>query len=224
MTRHVVALTGEVWETLDAPCRTCLFWELGEQPGGAGCDEDRQAMRKQAWTTARLRAGDAPGRAVVVDGKVAGFALFAPVLDMERAPGGMPPGHDDALLLATIWLDPTQRNNGFGRLLVQTAIKEAIRLRLGAVEVRADRRWRSEGCVLPITWLLHEGFEIVEEHVRWPLLRLDVAKTVRWTESVEHAVEEVLSLLPGRTTAPRPVVGTSAGAHQMCATGDRDDD
>lgn len=224
MSRQMVALTGEIWEMLEAPCRTCLFWELGEPPGGTDCDEDRQAMRKQAWTTARLRVGDAPGRAVVVDGTVAGFALFAPVVDMARAPGGLPPGHDDALLLATIWLDPTDRNHGLGRLLVQAAVKEAIRLRLDAVEVRADRRWRSQGCVLPITWLLHEGFEIVEEHVRWPLLRLDVARTVRWTESVEHAVEEVLSRLPGRSTAPRPVVGTSTGPHALSATRDSDVD
>ncbi len=132
--------------------------------------------------------------------------LFAPARGMVRTPGGMPSSNDDALVLATMWVDPVHRNEGLGRLLLQAALKEAMRLRLAAVEVRADRRWRTDACVLPITWLLHEGFEVVEEHVRWPLLRLDVARTVRWSESVEHAVEEVLGLLPGRAPAPRPAV------------------
>jgi len=210
MRRRILPLTGDVWDAIAAPCRTCLFWELGEPPSDG--DPERQAIRKQAWTTARLHEGAAPGRAVQVDGEVVGVAVFAPVRDLARRPGGMPAPHDDALVLATIWVDPLHRNRGLGRLLVQQAIKDAIRRRLAAVEVRADRRWRPDSCVLPITWLLHEGFEVVDEHVRWPLLRLEVARTVRWADSVEHAVEEVRGLLPGRSVAPRPVVEAAVGA------------
>lgn len=206
MSRRVVALTGDSWERMTAPCRACMFWELGERPGGRGVDADRQAIRKQEWTTVRVREGDPPGRAIEVEGTLAGFVLFAPARDMERAPGGMPRSHNDALVLATMWIDPVHRNEGLGRMLLQATIKEAMRLRLAAVEVRADRRWRPGDCVLPITWLLHEGFEVVDEHVRWPLLRLDVGRTVRWTESVEQAVGDVLGLLPQRAPAPRPAV------------------
>lgn len=204
MTRRIVPLTGDVWERLDAPCATCLFWEVGERP--TGDDPERDLIRKQAWTTARLQEGVPPGRAVLVDDELVGVALFAPVRDFERSPAGMPRPSEDALVLATIWLDPVHRNQGLGRLLLQAAIKQAIQQRLAAVEVRADRRWRPGECTLPITWLLHEGFVVEAEHPRWPLLRLEVARTVRWTESVEHAVEEVLGLLPRRAPAPRPVV------------------
>lgn len=204
MGRRVVPLTGDVWENFGGPCRTCLFWEVGERPHGD--DDERDLVRKQAWTTARLREGVPPGRAVMVDDQVAGVALFAAARDFENNPAGMPCPSDDALVLATMWLDPLHRNQGLGRLLLQEAIKQAIRQHLAAVEVRADRRWRPDDCVLPITWLLYEGFEVEREHVRWPLLRLEVARTVRWSESVEQAMEEVLGRLPGRSGAPRPVV------------------
>ena len=221
MKRRILPLTGDVWESVTAPCRACLFWELGERPGDA--DPERQAIRKQAWTTARLDEGAPPGRAVQVDGEVVGVAVFAPTRDLASAPGGMPPPHDDALVLATIWIDPLHRNQGLGRLLVQQAIKEAIRRRLAAVEVRADRRWRPHSCVLPITWLLHEGFEVADEHIRWPLLRLEVARTLRWAESVEHAVEEVRGLLPGRVVAPRPVVEAAVSGGEPPARDARED-
>lgn len=196
-------MTGDLWDRVAAPCRTCLFWELGEPP--LPVDDGNALIRKQAWTTARVHEGCPPGRAVLVDDQLAGFALFAPAPLLAATPGGMPRPHDDALVLATIWMDPVHRNRGLGRRLVQAAIKEALQRRLAAVEVRADRRWRPDGCVLPITWLLHEGFEVATEHLRHPLLRLEVARTVRWADSVEHAVEEVLERLPRRASAPRPV-------------------
>jgi hypothetical protein len=89
--------------------------------------------------------------------------------------------------------------------LVQSAVKEALALDLPAVEAYGDRRWRESDCVLPVTWLLHEGFEVSAEHPRHPLLRLDAGRTVRWTEAIEQAVEEVLDRLPRR--APSPVPG-----------------
>lgn len=200
MSRRVVALTGDVWERLQAPCRTCLFWELGEAPRPT--DDDTALVRKEAWTTTQVHAGRSPGRAILVDGELAGMVLFATADVLARPAWGVPRFHNDALVLATIWIDPVQRNKGLGRVLVQATIKEAIRRGLGAVEVRADRRWRPESCVLPITYLLHEGFDVVGEHLRQPLLRLDVARTLRWADTFEHAVDEVLERLPRRVARP----------------------
>jgi hypothetical protein len=62
-----------------------------------------------------------------------------------------------------------------------------------------------------VTWLLHEGFEVHREHPRTPLLRLDVKRTVRWAESLEHALEEVLGALPRRLPHPVPEGGRVPG-------------
>jgi GNAT superfamily N-acetyltransferase len=138
----------------------------------------------------------------VVDDEVAGYALFAPAGGFAPRSSLLPRVSPDALLLATLWVAVVHRGHGLGRLLVQAALKEAIRLDLTAVEVYGDRRWRERACVLPVTWLLHEGFEVHQEHPRTPLLRLETRRTARWAGSLEHAWEEVLGRIPRRVAAP----------------------
>jgi GNAT superfamily N-acetyltransferase len=207
MARRLLALTGDVVEQLPAPCRTCLFWERGEPaPGPVVTNGDDTALvRKQAWVSAQVQEGVPPGRLVVVDGRLAGYAMFAPTSELARPGPTAPRPSGDALQLATVWVTPALRGQGLGRLLVQAAIREALRLDLGALEAYADRRWRERGCVLPATWLLHEGFVVHREAPRVPLLRLDVRRTARWAESLEAALEGLRLHLPRGVPAPARV-------------------
>ncbi len=218
----MVPLTGETWEQLPSACRSCLFWEFGEpRPdplvGDPDGDDGGRLVRKQAWTTALLHEGRPPGRAVLADGRPVGFVEFVPADRVPPRRGPVPAMHPDALVVTTMWIDPSHRTRGLGRLLVQEAVKAAIAGHHPAVEALGDRRWRPDECVLPITWLLHEGFEVAREHPRYPLLRLEVARTVRWAESFGHAVEEVRDLLPRRVARPSPRPATEAVAR---ASGD----
>lgn len=228
MSRRVEQLTGDTVEDLPTPCSSCLVWELGaacpspltesaataagvgaragagSERGGAttSAPPSEPQLRKQAWVSAQVQDGHPPGRIVRVDGEVAAYALFAPASVFAPRTPPVPWTDPDAVLLATLWVQPHFREHGLGRLLVQSAIKEAIRLHAPAVEAYGDRRWRERGCVLPAPWLLHEGFEVHREHPRFPLLRLDVRRTVRWAESLEHALEEVIGALPRRLPSP----------------------
>jgi GNAT superfamily N-acetyltransferase len=169
-----------------------------------------QLTRKQAWVSARVQEGVPPGRVVLVGDALVAWALFAPADRFARRSPLVPPLDPGALELATVWVHPLHRGHGLGRVLVQAAIKEAIRLELPSVQAYADRRWRDRTCVLPATWLLHEGFEVHHEHPRTPVVRIDTKRTVRWVASLEHAWEEVLGRLPHRV--PVPVSdGLSAG-------------
>ncbi|MEX1178407.1 MAG: GNAT family N-acetyltransferase [Nitriliruptor sp.] len=216
MSRRLDPLTGDAVEELPVSCASCLVWELGAATpsprltspatvgGGAGeALPSQPQVRKQAWVSAQVQDGHPPGRIVRIDDEVAGYALFAPSSAFAARRPPCPQASPDALLLATIWIGPHWRERGIGRLLVQAAVKDAIRAGAKAVEAYGDRRWLERGCVLPATWLLHEGFEVHREHPRTPLLRLDVRRTVRWAESLEHALEEVLGALPRRV--PQPV-------------------
>jgi GNAT superfamily N-acetyltransferase len=210
--RRVVPLTGELLEEFDAPCNSCLFWERGEprpedRPEGAPPDP-KAAVRKQAWASARLQEGWAPGRAVRWEGALAAWVTFAPAGVFPPLPPPSPRVSPDALQLATLYVQPHLRGHGLGRLLLQAAVREALRADLAAVEVHGDRRWRERGCLLPVTWLLHEGFEVHREAPRRPLLRLDVRRTLRWAPSLEAALEEVLGRLPRPARVPEGVVRT----------------
>lgn len=208
MARRLVPLHGDAVEALPSPCRECLFWELGRpcpaRSGPPAGGDDDPLTRKQAWASALIQDGHHAGRVVKVDDEVAAHAVFGPVEAFARRPGLLPHPSAGSLLLATIWVQPQWRGLGLGRLLVQAALKEAIRLDLPAVEAYGDRRWHERECFLPATWLLHEGFEVHGEHPRTPLLRLDTRRSVRWAESLEHALEEMLAHLPRRARVPAP--------------------
>lgn len=199
-------LVGDALDELPPRCRACVFWELGERPpdadvatGASGATDAR--VRKQAWVTGQALETGPPGVVARRGRQTVGYALFGPVRAFAPRRGPVPTPSDDALLLAAAWVDPDARAGGVGRGLVQASLREALRLDLRAVEAFGDRRAREWDCALPATWLLHEGFEVVTEHPRYPLLRIDVGRLARWAESLEHAVEELL----GRATRPRVV-------------------
>ena len=204
MAVRTVPLVGDLVDDLPGRCRSCLFWELGEdRPGEGAADDERAArdrVRKQGWITAHALESGAPGVQLRDGDRRVGFALFSSSLPQRAAP--VPPTSSDALVLATAWIDPDVRGRGHGRLLVQAALREALRRDLRAVEAHGDRRAREWDCVLPVSWLLHEGFEVTAEHPRYPLLRIDTGRLARWAESLEHAVEELLGR--GRATQPVP--------------------
>jgi GNAT superfamily N-acetyltransferase len=215
VTRRLRPLTGDDVAALPTTCRSCRFLELGAPspdrrgatvlPGALREDlPSRPQVRKQAWVSASVQEGTPPGRVAVIDGEVVGYALFAPSAAFARRRAPAPTASPDALLLATLWVHPVHREGGLGRRLVQAAVREAIRLDLSSVEAYGDRRFHERACVLPATWLLHEGFEVHREHPRTPLFRLDVRRTARWAESLEHAWVEVLGHLPKRAPIPVP--------------------
>lgn len=217
MATRTVPLVGDVLDDLPRRCRSCVFWELGERrPDDAGEDATRSEragrdrVRKQGWVTAQSLESGPPGVLLRDGGQTLGYALFAPTRAIPPRAGTVPTASGDALLLATAWVDPDARGRGHGRLLVQAALREALRLDLRAVEAYGDRRAREWDCVVPSGWLLQEGFEVAVEHPRYPLLRIDTSRLARWAESLEHAIDELLgrarprpSLQPTRSS-PQP--------------------
>ncbi len=205
MGRRVVELGASDLEALPERCRHCLFWEVGAprpidhamDEAGAVTDElagDTLVQKTAWWRSQELETG-VPGRVVRVDGDVAGWCQFGPPPAFARRRAPVPRASDDALFLATLWVEPEHRGAGIGRQLVRSVVKEAIHRHRQAVEVYGDRRHRDAACVLPVTWLLHEGFEVHREHPRYPLLRLDVRSVARWAEPLEQALEQALAKL-----------------------------
>lgn len=207
MARRDAPLTGETVEDLPEPCRSCGYWELGvAAPDEHGRADAGAAVRKQAWVAAAVQDGLHPGRIVRLDGEVAAHAVFAPAERFAHRHRLLPPISDDAVLLATIWVQPHWRGLGIGRLLLHACARDAIQAGAFGVEAYGDRRWHERACVLPASWLLHEGFEVHREHPRRPVLRIELRRMARWAQSLEHALGELVEHLPARAPAHRPVV------------------
>lgn len=203
--RKIVDVTSDGLDALPHRCRHCRFWELGA-PRPIDAEEepaDDALVEKCAWwRSVELEFGPS-GRAVRVDAEVAAWCLFGPPEVFARRHAPIPRPSTDALFLATVWVERPFRGAGLGPLLLRTVVKEALRRDRQAVEAYGDRRHREAGCLLPVTWLLHEGFAVHRESPRYPLLRLDVQSTARWAEPIEQILEQAFARL-GRQVQLEP--------------------
>lgn len=198
-------LRPDMLSELPEPCRSCLFWEVTDAPRGADPSEPEAAAKaKEAWWQAQALEEPIVSRRAVVDDRLAGYALAGDVSTLPRARRLGPTVSEDALLLAVLWVDPALRGGGIGRALAQQVLREAAQMGRQAVEAYG-RTGTDARCLLNVAELEALGFVVARPHVRFPLLRLDLRQTARWTETVGQAIGGVIDSLRWRERAARPV-------------------
>ncbi len=198
MNDRIRPLTGELIELLPSPCRTCLFWELPDAPRGPQPERAAEvAEAKLLYHRAVELDWGPPGFLVRSADRTLAFATFVPAEQAHRTRrlGSVP--SDDALVLTTMWVDPEVRGSGIASALLHRVLRHAHDLGLRAVEATATRGGNGP-CLLPEAFLLASGFVVHHQHVRHPLLRLDLRQTVRWQDAMEHALRGVRAVLGRR--------------------------
>lgn len=205
MGRQLVPLTLDTLPDLPERCRGCVFWELDPVRGEAASQAKRPEREKESWISAVLLDWGSCGRVVYVDGMAVGFVLYAPPRYVPRS-AAFPtsPVSQDAVLLMTAYLRPEYREQGLGRVVVQTVAKDLIRRGVKAIEVFGDARWHRSACVLPAEHLRAVGFKTVRQHRSFPRLRLELRSTVSWKEDVERALDQLLGVVQ-KEPVPRPL-------------------
>lgn len=204
MSRKVRDLTAEAWEQLPVDCRRCLFWELPDAPRGPRSARRRDvAEAKQLWYRSLELEWGPPGLTLSQGDRMLGFAVCMPADHAQRVRRMGSAPSDDALVLATMWIDPAAREAGLGTVLLHAVLRRAHDLGLRAVEA-IGQRVDAGPCVLPEAFLVASGFVVHHEHPTYPLLRLDLRQTARWQDAMEHALAGVRRALtrPDRTPVP----------------------
>jgi GNAT superfamily N-acetyltransferase len=209
VSRRVHDLTPSNLDALPRTCRSCVFWEVAGAPRGPRAGEEEAAAgRKEAWWQATQLEWGTPGKVLYVDDAPVGYALFGPPDHFPRTRQLRRTASDDALLLATLWVAPDHREAGFAKTLLQSVLRETHRHGHKALEAYGARAAGSGDqlmtCLIPEDFLLANGFEVHHEDAEFPLLRLDLRKTVRWQESLGHALSGVMTVLSRRERAPAP--------------------
>jgi GNAT superfamily N-acetyltransferase len=210
MARKVVRMTLDHLAALDAPCRSCVFWELDPVRRER---VDDPAAEKEAWVSAVLRDWGSCGRVVLVDDRPVGYALYAPPAYYAGA-GSFPtsPVSSDAVLLSAVYVEPAARGGGLGRMLVQGMARDLIeRGGLTAVEAFGDTRGpglTGNRCVMPAEFLASVGFKTQRAHAVTPRMRMDLRSALSWRDEVEAALEKLLGAVrpkpKARANSPRP--------------------
>jgi GNAT superfamily N-acetyltransferase len=204
MSRKVVRMTLDHLAELEAPCRTCVFWEL--DPVSRARVEDA-ADEKQTWVSTVLREWGSCGRVALQDDRPVGYVLYAPPA-FYRGAGAFPtaPVSADAVLLSAVYVDPAARGGGFGRMLVQGLARDLIeRGDVHAVEAFGDTRGPGLAgggrCLTPVDFLTSVGFRTQRAHAITPRMRMDLRSALSWRDEVEAALERLLGAV---RPAPKP--------------------
>ena len=203
MGRKLIPLGPETLDLVPMPCRRCVFWELGARARRRGSED--AALQKEAWLSSVVLEWGPAGHVVSVDGEVAGYSLYAPthVFDQVGSQAARPVSRD-AVLLATLAVLAEFEGQGIGRVLLQTMARDLTKRKVRAVEAFADRAPTGRDCCIPAEFLEATGFQVVREHPRYPLMRMDLRTALTWKDARE-AAREVLRVPAPAQPALRPV-------------------
>jgi GNAT superfamily N-acetyltransferase len=117
----------------------------------------------------------------------------------------------DAVLLATLAVLPGFERQGIGRVLLQTMARDLTKRKVRAVEAFADRVPAGRDCRIPAEFLGASGFQVVRDHPRFPLMRMDLRTALTWKDAREAALEVLRVPAPAQpalravpSSRPRP--------------------
>jgi GNAT superfamily N-acetyltransferase len=203
MGRRLAPLDTATIDRLPAVCRRCTFWELGMRAAQRGSDAAEE--QKHAWLSSVVLEWGPVGHIVTVDGQMAGYSLYAPAsfLDQIGSQAARPVSRD-AVLLATLAIEPEHAGQGIGRVLLQAMARDLTKRKVRAAEAFADRFWNGRACHIPAGFLEASGFSVVREHPRYPLMRMDLRTALTWKDVGEAALDKLRIPVPAKPSL-RPV-------------------
>jgi GNAT superfamily N-acetyltransferase len=177
MASRIVDVDLENFHLVPRDCRATVYWEMEQ------VDPDVNArFQKEEWLSATLLEWGRCGKLLVaedgagIEAEGVGFAEYAPPTLFDRLQE-FPTGRDasdDAVYLAYVYVEDGWRGQGLGSALLRAVARDAVDRGYAAVEAIGDRRSQSRAWVLPVTFLAANGFRVVRDDERHPLLRLDL--------------------------------------------------
>jgi hypothetical protein len=212
--RELRPLTPSRVGDLVGHCAPCTFWQTVPR-NGHGDDRDPLDLLAD-WVDTVTADWGPPGRVAYVDGEPAGYVLVAPARHVPRL-AAFPTSPSDPstlMLLTAVTLRP-DAGRGLRKVLLQSAAKDALRLRMRSLEVVAARPLAvsKHPCVLDVGVLEKAGFRVERDHPTYPRLRLDLRRVVTLRDEAAAAVSRALSRMPGLRPVPDTHPNGSTHAH-----------
>jgi GNAT superfamily N-acetyltransferase len=181
--RRLIDVTLDTLRDIPAEARSSIYWETDtdDSPPDPG-------FEKEEWFSQVLLEWGGCGLALVEEeGGTVGFAQFAPPSffpRLSRFRCGRVSG--DAVYLAYCYVVAARRGFGVGTQLVRAVATSLLGRDIRAVEALGDRE-RADGMVLPAPFLGANGFRVLLEDPRFPLMRLDLTTAVEPKEAAGSA-------------------------------------
>jgi GNAT superfamily N-acetyltransferase len=189
--RRIVDVTLDNLSEVPPEPLNSVFWELADEPTVAA------RFEKEEWFSGVLLEWGGCAKLLVVEDEPAGFAEYAPPAMYPRLSrfrcGTVSP---DAIYLSYCYVVADRRGLGLGTELIRAAARDLLERGFRALEAVGDREWDA-GWVLPTTFLARNGFTVLRDDARYPLMRLDLETAVRPRETQEAAAAPMPIPAPG---------------------------
>ncbi len=190
MSRRILDVTLDVLPRLPSEVLESCFWELADDVEGA----DARFQKEEWFSTTLLEWG--PCGKLVVDGEDSeGFAQYGPAPLFPRLQHFRAGKVCMAVYLANCFVVRKRRNRGHGTSLIRAVARDLVDRGYEALEALGEREWAG-GWILPVEFLAANGFTVVREDPRFPLMRLDLRATVTPEPAMARASVSVPAAVP----------------------------
>lgn len=189
MARRIVPVDRDNVKDLPRPCRDCFFWENQEKLSGPQ-DFPEAFQRKTEWFARTSGEWGNCGKLIYDDNAVLGYIQFAPFSYLPQShhfPAA--PVSKKAALISCLYVVPEMRGRGLGKVVLQSALKDLLKKRMRIVEAFASREEPYQ--LVPIDFYLKNGFYVLRDDKRFPLVRLDLRASVTWHVNVQAMLDSL---------------------------------
>lgn len=163
-------------DEIPPPCKTCLYWEAPtEYKNDNGNDE--ALTKKKEWFQETLDEFGNCGFLIYEDGKPIGYTQYGSVdrfLNISRYPAASSLYGEDTIFLSCLFvIDPEYRGKGIGTQVLEKIIENLKSRGFESITTLA-RKGNPNNPSGPFKFYKEQGFEIEEDHPKFPLMRLEI--------------------------------------------------
>lgn len=187
MARKIIPVDGDSLKDLPGPCRECFFWESPEKPSSPR-NTAELLDRKAEWNARTSREWGCCGKLIYDGDEVLGYIQFGPLSYFPQSQHfAAGPVSGKAALISCLYVVPEMRGRGLGKVLLQSALKDLVKKRLRIVETFASREEPHQ--LVPVDFYLKNGFYVLRDDRKFPLLHLDLRASITWHVNVQAMLD-----------------------------------
>lgn len=199
--RKIIPITNKHLKDLPVKCRACDYWESTEKKKPARGSQ-KECLAKEEWFSTTLLEWGECGKLLFQDKQVLAYAQFgAPEYFPQIQHYSARPVSKDAVFLSCLFVEPTLRGKGLGKILLGSVEKDLYRREFKALETFASKQ-PEPGTSGPLDFYLKQGFYVKKDDPITPLVRLDFKSMIPWHENLEKVLNSLKLQIPVKAPAP----------------------
>ncbi|MDO8886850.1 GNAT family N-acetyltransferase [Candidatus Oleimmundimicrobium sp.] len=198
MARRIMTVSNANLKDIPEPCRSCSYWEssFSDKKTSSG------SLKKEWFAAVSRNFGDC-GKLIYVNGRPVAYSQYAPPFYFSKIKNyTAAPLSGDAIFLSCLFVAPAYRGKGYGKDILIEIVKSLSKKGFKALETFGNKGSKGKPSA-SYEFYLKNGFYVIRDNEKFPLMRLDFKSVVSWQEGFEVLLEGIKIPFP-KKEAPVP--------------------